>query len=119
MSTGPQSPLPDGPLVFLSARYAGAGPTRRVVVETNAGTAVLDTFGQKLTLLDAGFVFLGGLAGRVPPCVFTGRNANGRPFVKTLDGFTTDARLVALYRQYAAALADGSFRPGPVAIPEA
>jgi hypothetical protein len=89
-------------------------------VEIEGRKAVLMSDNQKPTIYQAGLVSIGEEftdLGIVPEVTITPKG--GGP--TTLRGFSNDHRLFALYTQFLKAINDprpGSFREGPVSIPD-
>lgn len=101
-------------LPLQNARYEWLDdyPVLRVEVMGRTATLVPET---KPAIHAAGLVFLGGeFAELVPP--ITLRPPDGGPTV--LRGFAADPRLFRLHDAFGRACGDGSFRAGPVPIPD-
>lgn len=102
-------------LTITDARYVKLGgyPALRLSVNGRKATLITEC---KPTLRAAGIVFLGDeFADVVPPIDFVVPDSNGD--VLRLEGFTKDPRVFQLYDEFGRACNDGSFKPGPVAIP--
>lgn len=116
MSSGASSIVP---LDLTAASYADEGSgyaSLRVTINGRRAFIVAD---QKPTLLEAGLVFVGSGDSEswgdiLPPIDF--KLDDGSRL--RLEGFADDRRLFALYDRFRRSLNDGTFRPGPVDIPD-
>jgi hypothetical protein len=92
------------PLSLSNARYLRHQRYPHLIVEVEGRTTCFLFEPQKPYGLNNGLVYLGeSFADVVPDLV---------------DGFTSDRRLFALFERYARACSEGTFKPGPVAIPD-
>jgi hypothetical protein len=85
-----------------------------LAVEINGTWARFDTT-RKLTLYRRGIISLGSEFIGDPAFSYSIKFPDGAPTL--LDGFTNDRRILSMFGHFLQALNDGTFEPGPQAIP--